>query len=95
MKQSCQDAFLNSLRKNKISVTIFLSNGIKLQGIITGFDSFAILLRRDSHIQLIYKHTVSTVMPNGHFTFRLDDEDITVEPSSVPINLNKEEKTQK
>lgn len=79
MKQNCQEAFLNGLRKNKVPVTIFLSNGIKLQGIVTGFDSFAILLRRDAHIQLIYKHTVSTIMPNGYFKFTLDDEEVEVQ----------------
>jgi len=59
-----QDAFLNHLRKNKIPSTIFLVNGVKLQGMITSFDNFSILLRRDGHAQLVYKHAVSTVMPS-------------------------------
>ncbi len=63
-KQSTQDIFLNHVRKNKISLTMFLVNGIKLQGIVTGFDNFAIMLRRDSHLQLVYKHAISTIMPN-------------------------------
>ncbi len=63
MSQNVQDDFLDNIRKNKISVTVFLVNGVKLQGIITWFDSFSLLLRRDGHTQLIYKHAVSTIMP--------------------------------
>ena len=58
-----QDIFLNQVRKEHISVTIFLVNGVKLQGIITWFDNYSILLKRDGHVQLIYKHAVSTIMP--------------------------------
>lgn len=58
-----QDTFLNTARKSKIPVTLFLINGVKLQGIITWFDNFSVLLRRDSHSQLVYKHAISTVMP--------------------------------
>lgn len=58
-----QDAFLNSLRKAKTPVTMFLVKGVKLQGIVTWFDNFSILLRRDGHSQLVYKHAVSTIMP--------------------------------
>ncbi|CAI3923665.1 MULTISPECIES: RNA chaperone Hfq [Commensalibacter] len=61
--QNIQDVFLNQLRKSKVSVTVFLVNGVKLQGIVSGFDNFSILLRRDSHSQLVYKHAVSTIMP--------------------------------
>jgi host factor-I protein len=64
-KQNLQDFFLNHMRKNKISLTLFLVNGVKLQGIVTGFDNFSILLKRDSQIQLVYKHAISTVMPMG------------------------------
>ncbi len=63
MSQNVQEDFLENIRKNKISVTVFLVNGVKLQGIITWFDSFSLLLRRDGHTQLIYKHAVSTIMP--------------------------------
>ena len=63
--QNVQDVFLNYIRKNKTPVTIFLVNGVKLQGIVTWFDNFSILLRRDGHSQLVYKHAVSTVMPTG------------------------------
>lgn len=58
-----QDSFLNVLRKDKAPVTMFLVKGVKLQGIITWFDNFSILLRRDGQTQLIYKHAISTIMP--------------------------------
>ena len=58
-----QDAFLNLLRKNKTPVTMFLVKGVKLQGIVTWFDNFSILLRRDGQSQLVYKHAISTIMP--------------------------------
>lgn len=58
-----QDGFLNLLRKNKIPVTMFLVKGVKLQGIVTWFDNFSILLRRDGQSQLVYKHAISTIMP--------------------------------
>lgn len=58
-----QDVFLNSLRKTKTPVTMFLVKGVKLQGIITWFDNFSVLLRRDGQSQLIYKHAISTIMP--------------------------------
>ena len=61
--QNVQDVFLNHLRKNKTPVTVFLVNGVKLQGIVTWFDNFSVLLRRDAHSQLVYKHAISTVMP--------------------------------
>ncbi len=61
--QNLQDTFLNYLRKNKLPVTVFLVNGVKLQGIVTWFDNFCVLLRRDAHSQLVYKHAISTVMP--------------------------------
>lgn len=60
-----QDVFLNHLRKTKMPVTVFLVNGVKLQGIISWFDNFSMLLRRDSHAQLVYKHAISTIMPGG------------------------------
>lgn len=62
--QSLQDAFLNQLRKDKTPVTMFLVKGVKLQGIVTWFDNFSILLRRDGQSQLVYKHAVSTIMPS-------------------------------
>ena len=71
--QNLQDKFLNKIRKEKMSVTVFLVNGVKLQGIITWFDNFSMLLRRDSHSQLIYKHAISTIMPAA--PVRLHDDD--------------------
>lgn len=66
-----QDLFLNNLRKNKTPVTMFLVKGVKLQGIITWFDNFSVLLRRDGQTQLVYKHAISTVMPS---------HDVDIEP---------------
>jgi host factor-I protein len=63
--QNVQDVFLNHVRKAKTPVTVFLVNGVKLQGIITWFDNFSVLLRRDGHTQLVYKHAISTVMPSA------------------------------
>ena len=61
--QNLQDTFLNHVRKNKMPLTIFLVNGVKLQGVVTWFDNFCVLLRRDGHSQLVYKHAISTIMP--------------------------------
>jgi len=74
--QNLQDIFLNQIRKQHISVTIFLVNGVKLQGVITWFDSYSILLKREGHIQLVYKHAISTIMPAGAVDLQgLDDDD--------------------
>ena len=62
-RQNLQDAFLNHVRKTKVPVTVFLINGVKLQGVITWFDNFCVLLRRDGQSQLVYKHAISTIMP--------------------------------
>ncbi len=73
--QNVQDVFLNHIRKNKAPVTIFLVNGVKLQGIVTWFDNFSVLLRRDGHSQLVYKHAISTVMPTSPISlFEADKE---------------------
>jgi len=61
--QNLQDTFLNNVRKNKTPLTIFLVNGVKLQGVVTWFDNFCVLLRRDGHSQLVYKHAISTIIP--------------------------------
>ena len=73
--EKLQEIFLNQIRKEKLSVTIFLINGVKLQGIITWFDNFSILLKRDNHIQLIYKHSISTIMPSNNLTLEIEDEE--------------------
>ncbi len=69
-----QDLFLNLLRKNKVPVTMFLVKGVKLQGIVTWFDNFSILLRRDGQSQLVYKHAISTIMPGQPISVRGFDE---------------------
>jgi len=63
--QSLQDLFLNSVRREKTPVTLFLMKGVKLQGAITWFDAFSLLLRREGVAQLVYKHAISTIMPLG------------------------------
>ena len=62
-KQNLQDTFLNSVRKSKTPLTIFLVNGVKLQGVVSWFDNFCVLLRRDGQSQLVYKHAIATIMP--------------------------------
>ena len=74
--QSVQDVFLNKIRKEKMTVTVFLVNGVKLQGVVTWFDNFSVLLRRDSHVQLVYKHAISTIMPGGPLSLYDGDEDV-------------------
>ena len=68
-----QDVFLNTLRKKHISVTIFLASGVKLQGNITAFDNFSILLRRGTQLQLVYKHTIATIDPAGDIVLEQED----------------------
>ena len=63
-QSNLQDNFLNTVRKTKNPVTLFLVNGVKLQGVITWFDNFSVLLRREGTVQLVYKHAISTVMPS-------------------------------
>ena len=77
ISQNVQEVFLNTIRKNKASVTVFLINGVKLQGIVTWFDNFSMLLRRDGHTQLIYKHAISTVMPTGPLQLFEQEVDIS------------------
>lgn len=64
-KQNLQDTFLNAVRKSRTPLTVFLVNGVKLQGAVTWFDNFCVLLRREGQAQLVYKHAISTIMPNG------------------------------
>ena len=61
--QPLQDLFLNGVRRSKTPVTLFLMKGVKLQGAISWFDAFSLLLRRDGVAQLVYKHAISTIMP--------------------------------
>lgn len=75
--KNLQDTFLNHIRKQKTPVTIFLVNGIKLQGVVTWFDNFCVLLRRDGQSQLVYKHAISTIMPGQQIQLfdKLDSDD--------------------
>ena len=74
--RNLQELFLNNVRKSHAAVTVFLVNGVKLQGVITWFDNFSILLRRDQHVQLVYKHAISTIMPVAPIQMQeLDGED--------------------
>lgn len=78
-----QDIFLNQVRKTKAPVTLFLVNGVKLQGIITWFDSFSVLLRRDNHSQLVYKHAISTVMPINPIQLFEEEDEEAIEPEET------------
>ena len=71
--QSLQDPFLNTLRKERIPVSIFLVNGIKLQGQIESFDQFVVLLR-NTVSQMVYKHAISTVVPARNVKLPRPDE---------------------
>ncbi len=75
--QNVQDVFLNKIRKEKMTVTVFLVNGVKLQGIVTWFDNFSMLLRREGQVQLVYKHAISTIMPGGPLNLQEEDNDDT------------------
>ncbi|MCF6354257.1 MAG: RNA chaperone Hfq [Candidatus Polarisedimenticolaceae bacterium] len=81
--QSLQDPFLNALRKEKVPVSIFLVNGIKLQGQIESFDQFVVLLK-NSVSQMVYKHAISTVVPVRNIRFQQNTEggDDTHEPGN-------------
>ena len=82
--QNVQDVFLNAVRKSKNSCTVFLVNGVKLQGIVSWFDNFSILLRRDGHTQLVYKHAISTVMPSGPIQLFEPDANDSNEDAAEP-----------
>jgi host factor-I protein len=76
--QSLQDPFLNALRKERIPVSIYLVNGIKLQGQIDSFDQFVVLLR-NSVSQMVYKHAISTVVPSRNVRLPMGDEELPPE----------------
>ncbi len=73
--QSLQDPFLNTLRKEKIPVSIYLVNGIKLQGQVESFDQFVVLLK-NSVSQMVYKHAISTIVPARSFRVGNPAEDV-------------------
>lgn len=73
-KQNLQDAFLNAVRKSRTPLTVYIVNGVKLQGVVTWFDNFCVLLRGEGRPpQLVYKHAISTIAPNA--PVQLFDED--------------------
>jgi host factor-I protein len=72
--QALQDTFLEHVRQHKVPVTVFLANGIRLQGYVTRFDSYSVLLGRDRQAQLIYKHAISTIMPGEPVQIGQSDE---------------------
>lgn len=80
--QNVQDVFLNTLRKKKMPVTVFLSSGVKLQGNITGFDNFCIVLRRGPQVQLVYKHAIATVVPSGQLSL-YEEEDVASDDTTA------------
>ena len=82
--QNLQEVFLNHVRKGKVPLTVFLVNGIRLQGILTWFDNFSLLLKREAHSQLVYKHSISTIMPAEPVRLFEEDgrsEDVSPAPS--------------
>ena len=70
-----QETFLNTIRKDHTPVTVFLVSGVKLQGIVTWFDSFTLLLKRDQHVQLVYKHAIASIMPSTPLSLYDQPED--------------------
>jgi len=70
--QSLQDNYLNQLRKEKLPVVVYLTNGVRLKGTVKAFDSFVILLK-DAAQQLVYKHAVSTIVPERDIDIRFDE----------------------
>jgi host factor-I protein len=85
--QSLQDPFLNALRKERVQVSIYLVNGIKLQGYVESFDQFVVLLK-NSVSQMVYKHAISTIVPARNVKITQDEEgapaEVEVPPSSSP-----------
>ncbi len=69
-----QDSFLNQLRRDRMPVTVYLTNGVRLKGVIEGFDNFVLLLR-ESNVQLIYKHAVSSIVPERIIDLKLENPD--------------------
>ena len=83
--QNIQDVFLNTLRKEKVPVTVYLTSGVKLQGNISGFDNFSVVLRRSPQVQLVYKHAIATVVPSGPITlYKGDGENDAAEAAPAP-----------
>ena len=69
-----QDIFLNQVRKERIQVTVFLTNGFRMNGIVKGFDNFAIIMETEGRQQLIYKHAISTISPEKRINIMAEEE---------------------
>lgn len=82
-RANLQDTFLNAVRRQKVPVTIFLVNGVKLGGMITWFDNFCLLLRRDRTSQLVYKHAISTVMPLSPVNLQQSDNNAAIDEAEA------------
>lgn len=82
--KNLQEIFLNSIRVSRAPVTVYLVNGVKLQGLVTKFDSFSLLLKRDNQTQLVYKHAVSTIMPTVRVKINLEETLVEEEKVSAP-----------
>ena len=78
-KKNLQDVFLEHLRKHKTPTTVFLVNGVKLQGIVISFDTFSLMLQRETQMQLVYKHAISTIMSNARLHLDVAEDDDFVE----------------
>ncbi|MBN8531688.1 MAG: RNA chaperone Hfq [Alphaproteobacteria bacterium] len=74
-QQNIQDVFLNTARKKKVPVTVFLTHGVKLQGVIGSFDNFSMVLKRAGQIQLVYKHAIASIVPSGPLSLHDESED--------------------
>ena len=72
-KQNLQDVFLNQVRKNRTHVTVFLGNGFQIKGFVKSFDSFTVLLDSDGKQQLVYKHALSTIIPQTPVNIQEED----------------------
>ena len=72
-----QDVFLNQVRKEHIAVTIYLTNGFQLKGMVKGFDNFTVVLDTEGRQQLVYKHAISTISPMKLVNFIFNDNNAT------------------
>lgn len=84
--QNIQDVFLNTLRKEKVPVTVFLTSGVKLQGNISGFDNFCVVLRRSPQVQLVYKHAIATIVPSTAISLYKGEDEAEAPTAETPAS---------